>query len=83
MSADPGEQRELAKRAYDLEWAVLPRWVKILTFTVGLPAWLLILWDVFTESLTKTQFLACFIAFVVVCFVQICSHLHVRRKGRL
>jgi hypothetical protein len=83
MPDDRDREREETRRLYDLEWAVLPRWAKALTWSVGLPAFLVIVFDVFTEQVSENVRLASFVTFTGVTFVQIFCGIRAQRRGEI
>lgn len=55
----------------------------MLTWTVGLPAWLIIAFDVFTERISEDIRLASFLAFIAVVLVQIFYGIRAQKRGEL
>ena len=54
----------------DGHWRVLPRWVKVISVGVGLPAWLVLVTLLFTDHLGGTVFTATFGIFAAVAALQ-------------
>lgn len=51
-------------------WRVQPKWVKALTVGIALPAWLVLMTDVFTGNTDSRLNTAAFIAFATVAILQ-------------
>ena len=78
---------EKQQRAFvdgDWAWAALPKWVKVFSLVVGLPAFIAMGYLTFAgEDRTSWKFAALFLAFGVVCLLQIGFALRAfRRLGK-
>jgi Ca2+/H+ antiporter len=51
-------------------WKAQPRWVKLLTILVGLPAWLVLMAAVFNDNINATVETVALGAFVATCLLQ-------------
>ena len=67
---------------WEWEWKALPTWAKVYTILVGVPAFSIIVWDVFTERLPEQIKIICLVAFFSVTFVQIFCLNRIIRKGK-
>jgi len=83
MATEQQKRRGQGKRAYDLEWAVQPRWVKWLTWVVGLPAFLVLAMEAFGAPVSDDLALICFCAFVAVVLAQIFGGWRAKKRGEL
>jgi hypothetical protein len=83
MPTEQEDERAQEKRAYDLEWLVQPRWVKLLTYTIGIPAFLVLALKALGAPVSDSTTVSWFLAFLCVVLAQIIGGWRAKRRGQL
>lgn len=52
-------------------WSAMPKWVKRLTVLFGLPAWLIIVYGLFTENVSQANLNFACVIFAIVVIIQL------------
>jgi hypothetical protein len=71
------------KQVWEWEWRALPTWAKAVTFLIGLPAFGVLTWSVFDDSVSGIIQAICFALFAAVALVQVyCLNRIIQKNGR-